>query len=107
MPSGTLDRCGACGDARREHDRWLATLDIQQKAALQAQASEEANRRIAESTTRRYGIKDCQLCDDDGYLPNTSTVCDHIDRTETNRAGMAAVRAALGKPHQLDEGEPQ
>lgn len=96
MPGGTLDRCAACGDARREYDRWLATLDIQAKAELQARACEEAARRVAESTTHRFAIGQCELCDDDGYLTGTSTVCDHIDRTHTHRAGMAAVRAALG-----------
>lgn len=39
-------------------------------------------------------IADCELCDEDGYRPN-GVVCDHVDRTETARAGIAKVRAAL------------
>lgn len=41
-------------------------------------------------------IANCGMCDGDGYRPNL-TVCDHVDRGETTRAGMAAVRAALAK----------
>lgn len=41
-------------------------------------------------------IASCRLCDDDGYRPN-GTVCDHVDRSATARAGMARVRAALAQ----------
>lgn len=40
-------------------------------------------------------VADCGLCDDDGY--RGALVCDHIDRTETNRAGIAKVREALAE----------
>lgn len=36
----------------------------------------------------------CELCDADGYRPNLM-LCDHIDRSETVRRGMALVRDAL------------
>ena len=41
-------------------------------------------------------VSACQLCDADGYRQNL-TVCDHVDRTETAKAGIARVRAALAK----------
>ncbi|MEE3066607.1 MAG: hypothetical protein VYA67_22140 [Actinomycetota bacterium] len=41
-------------------------------------------------------IDACGLCDDEGYRAN-GTVCDHIDRTDTARAGSAACRAILAK----------
>ncbi|WP_104182739.1 hypothetical protein [Mycobacterium avium] len=36
----------------------------------------------------------CELCDDDGYKPN-GIVCDHVDRSEIHKRGIAKVRAAL------------
>lgn len=48
-------------------------------------------------------IASCRLCDGDGYRPN-GTVCDHVDRAATSRAGIARVRAALtNKQLRLDE----
>lgn len=35
----------------------------------------------------------CGLCDDGGY--RGSAVCDHVDRTDIYKRGMARVRAAL------------
>lgn len=47
---------------------------------------------------RQLAIEACTLCDEDGY--RFGTVCDHVDRTEINRRGMALVRKALeGKPN--------
>jgi hypothetical protein len=43
---------------------------------------------------RAMQILNCGLCDDDGY--HGSTVCDHVDRTETAKQGMDKVRAAMG-----------
>lgn len=42
-----------------------------------------------------YLIAHCGLCNDDGY--RNTRVCDHVDRTETHKRGMAKVRAALTK----------
>jgi hypothetical protein len=39
-------------------------------------------------------IAACDLCDPDGYRSN-GKVCDHVDRTETARAGAEACREAL------------
>ncbi|WP_083129695.1 hypothetical protein [Mycobacterium branderi] len=95
MPGGTLDPCGACKEHRQRHDRWLANADIEQKRAQQAAAREEASRRAQLAVDRQLAITDCDLCDDNGY--RGAHVCDHIDRTETTKAGIAAVRAALAK----------
>lgn len=40
-----------------------------------------------------HAIQACNLCDPDGL--RAGFPCDHIDRTETTRRGIAAVRAAL------------
>ncbi|BBZ09884.1 hypothetical protein MBRA_00790 [Mycobacterium branderi] len=90
-----LDPCGACKEHRQRHDRWLANADIEQKRAQQAAAREEASRRAQLAVDRQLAITDCDLCDDNGY--RGAHVCDHIDRTETTKAGIAAVRAALAK----------
>lgn len=42
-----------------------------------------------------FAVVDCGLCDDYGY--RGLLVCDHVDRTETAKRGMAKVRAALAK----------
>jgi hypothetical protein len=36
----------------------------------------------------------CELCDSAGYRPNR-IVCDHVDRTEVARRGMALIRDVL------------
>lgn len=43
-----------------------------------------------------FAVDACTLCDSDGYRPNLA-ICDHVDRTETARRGIAACRAALAK----------
>jgi hypothetical protein len=50
---------------------------------------------------RRKEIDACEMCDDEGYNPSGPfLVCDHVDRREINRRGMALVRKALdGKPN--------
>lgn len=42
-----------------------------------------------------YLIAHCGLCDDDGYRNNR--VCDHVDRIEVTKRGIAKVRSALKK----------
>jgi hypothetical protein len=44
---------------------------------------------------RVMAIVNCPLCDDEGY--RGGSVCDHIDRTDTYRRGMAKVREALAR----------
>ena len=39
----------------------------------------------------------CELCDTSGYRPN-GLVCDHVDRTETVRRGLALCRDVLKLP---------
>lgn len=95
MPNGTLDRCGACADARRTHDRWLTTADLATKQAAQAQARAEAQQRGNTATTRALAIAGCELCDEDGYTPNRR-VCDHQNHADTNKHGMTKVRASMG-----------
>ncbi|TDH57533.1 hypothetical protein E2F47_01825 [Mycobacterium eburneum] len=99
MPGGTLQPCGACAAARREHEDWLAQTGLAQKAAEQAAARAEASRRAQLALDRGLAIANCTLCDDDGY--RGSSVCDHVDHAGTNAAGMAAVRAALAKSGDL------
>jgi hypothetical protein len=41
-------------------------------------------------------VANCTICDTDGYRPN-GTVCDHIDRSATAKAGIAKCRDALRK----------
>ena len=81
-PNGTTAACGGCADARRAH------------------ADEIRRRNSAEATERRRSaqaaadaVAACNFCDDDGY--RGIRVCDHTDRRDTARSGLAAVRAAL------------
>ena len=116
MPSGTLDKCNDCKTQLRIFDSWMAEATVEQKQAAQERARAEAAQRVSASAARALAIAACDLCDDDGYTP-TLSVCDHVDRTETNARGIAAVRAALAKdakdakdgtpePGQLDD-EPE
>ncbi|CQD03686.1 hypothetical protein BN000_00621 [Mycobacterium europaeum] len=43
----------------------------------------------------------CELCDDDGYRPN-GIVCDHVDRSEIHKRGIAKCRAALADTKAID-----
>lgn len=82
-------RCGACADARRQHDRWHTN----HTAAARQTAINERDARV---DAERAEIAGCSLCDDRGYVG--ARVCDHDpDAAERNAAGMARVRAALGK----------
>ena len=46
----------------------------------------------------------CDLCDTSGYRPN-GLVCDHVDRTETVRRGLALCRDVLKLPALKRAGE--
>ncbi|HEY2066345.1 MAG TPA: hypothetical protein VGG84_10340 [Gemmatimonadaceae bacterium] len=94
MPSGTLERCGACAEARKEHDRWLAGLDIQAKARAQREGRELVAQRQAAAVTAAAEVANCTLCNDDGYRTN-GLVCDHVDHAASTTNGRAAARAAL------------
>lgn len=50
----------------------------------------------AAAEQRAADIAACGLCDTDGY--RQLTVCDHTDHTQTAKAGIARVRAAMGWP---------
>lgn len=43
---------------------------------------------------RAEAIRACNLCNDNGY--RGGVVCDHIDRQEAARRGMAMIRARMG-----------
>lgn len=79
--------CGACGDARRAHERW--TKDA---AARTSAARAEVARQRAEAV--RLAIDACGQCDDRGYL--AGALCAH-DPSLHDRAvrGAAAARAQI------------
>lgn len=70
-----------------------APLTREQSAHVTAHRNDTTAR--AEAHRNKIRIANCNLCDTDGY--RGATVCDHIDRTETAKRGMALVRAALRK----------
>lgn len=85
----TTDPCRACGDARRERERWDLRQATVAKVAISTRARHRAEL-LAESIDR------CGLCDDRGYFG--TIVCDHNpDRIAINQRGAARVRAALGE----------
>ena len=45
--------------------------------------------------SRALAVVNCGLCDDEGY--RGGVVCDHFDRTEIHRRGIARCRAALAE----------
>ncbi|MDD7812606.1 hypothetical protein PP713_08565 [Mycobacterium sp. CSUR Q5927] len=67
------------------------------RAAELAQAARDAEleQRHADLELAAQARAACRLCDADGY--RNGAVCDHVDRTETTRRGIAACRAALTK----------
>lgn len=103
MPSGTADPCRACKHAGIEYSQWLAEQSEARRTEIEALAAARVAERRAAAQTRQDAIDACTLCGPDGYI-NGATVCDHIDRTQTAANGIAAVRAALAKPHQPDQG---
>jgi hypothetical protein len=49
---------------------------------------------MPEPHLQRDVIDACPLCDSDGYRPS-GCVCDHVDRSEVAKRGMAKIRAVL------------
>lgn len=62
---------------------------------LDAQAMRQAKRtrEHREYQEKQERIRNCTLCNAEGY--RGLVLCDHVDRSETVRRGMEAVRAAL------------
>ncbi|OBJ62510.1 hypothetical protein [Mycobacterium asiaticum] len=88
--------CGACREARLRREAWDAEHAAALGAAKRAAAEAESAHRREQAELRAQAIANCNLCDGDGY--RNGVICDHVDRTHTARAGIAAVRAALTKP---------
>jgi hypothetical protein len=63
------------------------------REAADAQRAYEQDRR-ARAVFAEIERSVCALCDASGYRPN-GIVCDHIDRSETARRGMALIRDVL------------
>ncbi|SKD92106.1 Uncharacterised protein [Mycobacteroides abscessus subsp. abscessus] len=103
-PAGTDAPCGACGRHRREHEAWQGRQRLPNGSASDAKVNgwlalaprpgTSENAQCAASDARLAAIPDCDICDASGYT-TSGRVCDHVDRTETARAGIAKVRAAL------------
>lgn len=88
-PDAIEDDCGPCANFRKAHDRWTAR---QTHAA--AQARSDAAHQAAQLRAQQTAA--CDLCDEDGYLPGTSTVCNHNPtQADTNARGRQLVQAAL------------
>ena len=45
--------------------------------------------------SRALAVVNCGLCDDEGY--RGGVVCDHVDRSEVHRRGIARCRAVLAE----------
>lgn len=56
----------------------------------------EAQQARTKRDNRAQAIRDCRLCDPDGY--RGTTVCDHQDHAAAARRGTAAIRAQMGWP---------
>lgn len=78
----------------------MSETEMERKLRLYDEGCAEFARTDPEA--RAYAVTKCQLCDDQGYRGNY--VCDHVDRTETARRGIAACRAAL-EAMKLDEAD--
>ncbi|MBN7559811.1 Uncharacterised protein [Mycobacteroides abscessus subsp. massiliense] len=88
-PDAIEDNCGPCANFRKAHERWT-----EHQTRAQAQARADALHQAAQ--LRAHAIAACDLCDPDGYLPGTSTVCNHNPtQAETNARGRQLVHAAL------------
>ncbi|MDP7729525.1 hypothetical protein [Mycobacterium sp. TY813] len=94
--------CGACGRYNERRKRWLQQRAADIEAAKRAAAEAERAQRREAAELNAQAIATCDLCDETGY--RSGVVCDHVDRTETARAGAALVRAALAK-HTPDDQE--
>lgn len=85
--------CRDCAQARTAAEAFEAS---QRRTTVEAEVAERRER----AELARMAIDACNLCDHNGYRPNPDTgrpgsVCDHTDRRETNRNGIAKARAAL------------
>lgn len=97
-PNAIEDDCGPCANFRKAHERWT---ERQTQAAAQAR-SDAAHQAAA---LRAHAIAACPLCDEDGYRPGTSTVCNHNPaQADTNARGRQLVQAALSRTE--PEAEP-
>ncbi|WP_131827654.1 hypothetical protein [Mycolicibacterium fortuitum] len=56
----------------------------------------EAQQARQARANRAQAIRDCQLCDSDGY--RGTRVCDHQDHTPAAKRGMDEIRAKMGWP---------
>jgi hypothetical protein len=56
----------------------------------------EAQQARTERANRAQAIRDCGLCDTDGY--RETTVCDHQDHRQTARRHINQIRAQMGWP---------
>jgi hypothetical protein len=88
-PNGTDKPCTACATARNTHNTWTEKTARAERARDRA----EAAKRVQAARNAAHAITNCTLCDDNGY--QGPKVCDHTDRTDTNRRGLELVRAAL------------
>lgn len=78
----------------------MSETEMERKLRLYDEGCAEHARTDPEA--RAYAIANCTLCNEDGYRGNR--VCDHIDRTQTAKAGIAKCREALAaKQLKLDE----
>lgn len=92
-PDGTEAPCGPCRGYRKLHDRWQAQQAAAEAEAARTAAETQRAARAQAAQAAQALIDACPHCDPDGYRGNR--VCDHHDRTDTTRAGIAAARAAL------------
>lgn len=88
-PDAVEDDCGPCANFRKAHEHWT---ERQTQAA--AQAKSDAAHQAAQLRAQQTAA--CDLCDEDGYHPGTSTVCNHNPaQADTNARGRQLVQAAL------------
>ena len=86
-PDGTTAPCRGCADARQQRETWDAE---QTRRRADAQRAE----RLAAAEARAAAIRNCDLCDDNGY--RGTRVCDHNpERDAINARGAALAREAL------------
>lgn len=90
--------CRTCGDLRKAHQNWVASLTRAVAEARSALARQHAD-------TTRAAIAACQLCDHRGYVG--AALCTH-DPGQADRAtaGAAAARAQIRPGPPRDSREP-
>lgn len=93
--------------ARAQRERLADTMAA--RAPLdrhQAARASQHRRQVtdqAEKQRKAMRILNCQLCDGEGYVPGTATVCDHVDRRSARARGMDTVRAIMGWDKPTDD----